>query len=207
MIQIVEEDHDILQFLWLNDITEKQPQIVNLRFTRVISGVSSSPLLLNTTIQHHLKQVQTEPTVVRKLTRSFYVNDIATRAKNEADTYQLYCVSKEILKTGGFNLRKFCSDSLPLQVQIDLNEAIEHHIHPYTIEAEKTYTSIVPSLNKACVMERTRSSASSGTLLLTSWLQAWTTSSLQQRNFSPAREQSLASPVKSTTLLESFHHL
>ena len=58
VIQIAEEYHDALRFLWLDDITMEQLQIVDHRFTRVVFGVSSSPFLLNATIQHHLEQVQ-----------------------------------------------------------------------------------------------------------------------------------------------------
>ena len=149
MIQVSEEDHDVLRFLWLDDIMKEQPLIVDLRFTWIIFGVSSSPFLLNVTIQHHLEQVQIEPAVISKLRRAFYVNDVITWGNDEAGAYQLYRASKEILKTGGFNLRKFCSNSSSLQVQIDVNEATEQHIHPHTIETEETYASSVLSPNQS----------------------------------------------------------
>ena len=149
MIRIAEEDRDVLRFLWLDDITKEQPQIAELRFTRVVFGVSSSPFLLNATIQHHVEQVQTEPAVARKLRRAFYVDDVVTGAKDEADAYQLYRASKEIMKIGGFNLRKFCSNSSSLQVQIDVNEATEQHIHPHAMKTEETYASSVLGSNQS----------------------------------------------------------
>ncbi len=40
---------------WVDDITKPNPEVRVLRFTRVMFGVSSSPFLLNATIDHHLK--------------------------------------------------------------------------------------------------------------------------------------------------------
>lgn len=51
----VEKDRDALRFLWVDNVNENPPKIRPLRFTRVVSGVSSSPFLLNTTIRHHLE--------------------------------------------------------------------------------------------------------------------------------------------------------
>ena len=72
---------------------------------------------------------------------AFYVDDVITGAGDEAHAYQLYQASKEILKAGGFNLRKFCSNSVLLQMQIDASEAPDQHIHPHIGEAEETYVS------------------------------------------------------------------
>ena len=47
MVGITKEDRDVLRFLWVDDIEKKCPEIVVLRFTRVVFGVCSSPFLLN----------------------------------------------------------------------------------------------------------------------------------------------------------------
>ena len=35
----------MLHFLWVNDVHQEEPEVVILRFARVVVGVSSSPLL------------------------------------------------------------------------------------------------------------------------------------------------------------------
>ena len=37
--------------LWIDDIDKAELQVITLRFTRVVFGVSSSPFLLNATIK------------------------------------------------------------------------------------------------------------------------------------------------------------
>ena len=54
MVSMLEEDRDALRFLWVDDACKSNPEVEVLRFTRVVFGVSSSPFLLNATIDHHL---------------------------------------------------------------------------------------------------------------------------------------------------------
>ena len=64
-------------------MTSDQPEIVTFRFSRVVFGVSSSPFLSNATIQHHniKKYAEAQPTVVEKLLKSIYVDDVVGRAE------------------------------------------------------------------------------------------------------------------------------
>ena len=45
---VAQKDRDVLYFLWYAD----QIDLMELRFARVVSGMSSSPFLLNATIRH-----------------------------------------------------------------------------------------------------------------------------------------------------------
>ena len=56
MVSMSEKDRNVLRFLWVDDVTKDDPNIIPHRFTRVVFGVSSSPFLLNATINHHLKK-------------------------------------------------------------------------------------------------------------------------------------------------------
>ena len=150
MIQMAEEDRDVLRFLWVDDITKEQPKPVELRFARVVFGVSSSPFLLNATIRHHLENVTAEPAVVEKLMRAFYVDDVVTGANDEHEAYSFYQISKDILKQGGFNLRKFCSNSVLLQTMINKQENPEPQstsVTPVLTEADETYASVTLRAN------------------------------------------------------------
>ena len=143
MISVAPHDRDVLRFLWIDDILKSTPRIQTFRFTRVIFGVSSSPFLLNATIKHHLEQFnQTFPQFVRSFIRSVYVDDVSFGADNDDAAYELYTKSKDILREGGFNLRKFVTNSTTLQQRIDETEA--KFIHEYSKamveEEDKTYT-------------------------------------------------------------------
>ena len=123
MISMASCDRDVLRFLWVKDITQDQPDVVILRFTRVMFGVSSSPFLLNATIRHHIEKFSSShPKSAQSLLQSIYVDDIVYGADSEEHAYDLYGESKKILKEGGFNLRKFTTNSQQLQERIDQAE-------------------------------------------------------------------------------------
>ena len=127
MISMAEKDRDVLRFLWVNNIRQDPPEICTFRFARVVFGVSSSPFLLNATIRHHLEQfLSSHADVVQNLLRSTYVDDIVTGAESDDQAFNLYTDAKEILRTGGFNLRKFATSSPQLQQRITrAEEALE----------------------------------------------------------------------------------
>ena len=108
MISIAPKDRDVLRFLWVNDTECHDPEVVPLRFTRVVFGVSSSPFLLNATLKHHVETYRSSyPEIVKTLTQSMYVDDVVTGADSEDEAYTLYTASKKILSHASFNLRKF----------------------------------------------------------------------------------------------------
>ena len=120
MISINPRDRDALRFLWVNDVQHGEPNVITLRFTRVVFGVSSSPFLLNATIRHHLERYSaSHPKLVSCILQSLYVDDLVSGAKDEESAYKLFVTSKQILKSGSFNLRKFATNSPSLQVVID----------------------------------------------------------------------------------------
>lgn len=116
MISVDEHDRDVLRFLWIDDITKADPKIQVFRFTKVVFGVSSSPFLLNATIQYHLESfLESNEAVVRCLLNSTYIDDVITGADTEEAAFNLYIQSKDMLHQGGFNLCKFVSNSRELQ--------------------------------------------------------------------------------------------
>ena len=122
-VSVVQDDCDVLRFLWVNDIHEDPPNIRALRFTRVVFGVSASPFLLNATLKYHLeKYATTHPEVVGRLLESTYVDDIVSGAQSKDEAFELYAQAKSIFWDGAFNLRKFVSNSASLQQRIDLAE-------------------------------------------------------------------------------------
>ena len=58
MTSISEKDRDALRFLWVDNINKDTPEVCKFRFTYVMYGMTSSQLLLNATIQYHLKKYE-----------------------------------------------------------------------------------------------------------------------------------------------------
>ena len=126
MVSVDEADRDVLRFIWVDDASKDSPDLRDYRFTRVVFGVSSSPFLLNATIRFHLeKYLESNGSLVRHLLDSTYVDDIITGGDTEDEVFELYTQSKEIFKEGGFNLRKFLTNSPHLQEKINLQESRE----------------------------------------------------------------------------------
>ena len=123
MVSINERDRDSLRFLWVADPRADVSEMITLRFTRVVFGVSSSPFLLNATINHHINTYcESDPCFVNKFLSSIYVDDVVTGATDVESAYTFYLKSKLRLADAGFKLRKFVTNSTELYQRIQENE-------------------------------------------------------------------------------------
>ena len=141
MIAVNPEDRDVLRFLWVEDLDAEEAEIITYRFSRVVFGVSSSPFLLNATIQHHVQlYVKEQPLLVDKVLESIYVDDVVGGADSEEEAYDFYKESKTLLREGSFNLRKFLTSSSPLQERVDHEETTPEGNPSGSVEPlEETY--------------------------------------------------------------------
>ena len=147
-----------------------------MRFTRVIFGVSASPLLLNASIKHHIESyAASQPDIVRLLARSiYYVDDVVCGADREREAYMVYTSSREILGQGCFNLRSL-SQMPPPQTLVDAQEATrmeppDHKSEANVVEADETYVEAIVCLS---TQPSIRSLVFAGIQHLTSWCLAW----------------------------------
>ena len=125
MISVAECDRDALRFLWFDDPFSEGPKIIVFRFARIAFGLSSSPLLLNATLKHHIMLYENEdPEFVQKLLQFRYVDDIISGDSDDIGAYKLYIKAKSRLAEGGFNARMFVSNSKQLMSQIKENERL-----------------------------------------------------------------------------------
>ena len=163
MISVAPKDRDVLRFLWLKDAFQENSEIVKLRFTRVVFGVSPSPFLLNATIRHHIEKYQiSHPELVKVLMQSIYVDDVVFGADTEEDARALYASSKELLRYGSFNLRKFVTNSPSLQKLIDANEATSSSERSAktnndcveVVESDETYVESILPISYSCPDEQ-----------------------------------------------------
>ena len=96
---------DVLQFIWVDDISKDLPALRVYRFTQVVFVVSSSPFLPNATIHFHLeKYIETNEGLLQQLLRSTYVDDIISGGRTEDKVFELYATSKKLFHEGEFNL-------------------------------------------------------------------------------------------------------
>ena len=69
-LSITPEQPDLLRFIWMDDITKDNPNLVVFRSLRLILGLNASPFILNGTIRHYLsKYMQEDPEFVLKVIR------------------------------------------------------------------------------------------------------------------------------------------
>ena len=137
-VSVTEEDRDVLRFLWVDDVKKKTPEVIVLRFARVVFGVTSSPFLLNATVKHHVERYEEEdPEFVETFLRSVYVDDLSTGGDTDEEAYRLYIKSKLRLAEGGFNLRKFVTNSVDLRNRIEENETRLYSAYPTSPASEE----------------------------------------------------------------------
>jgi hypothetical protein len=123
MIGIKKSDRDALRFLWFDDPNECHPELTIYRFKRLVFGLRPSPAILGFTISHHLEGYsQSDSKLASLLKESFYVDDLVTGEESVDESFHIYKRSKQIMAEGGFNLRKWNSNSQALMKQIETHE-------------------------------------------------------------------------------------
>ena len=123
-IQIDPEHRDLVRSLWVEDPTKEIPEVMVLRFARVVFVVNSSPFLLNATIRHHLNTcLPVDSALARELLKSLYVDDYVSGNGDVDIAFKLSKKIKLCLKSGGFNIRKLRSNSQRLLRSLEQDEA------------------------------------------------------------------------------------
>ena len=113
-IEIDPKHQDLARFLWmiLNDNGEMK--IVVYKFLRVLFGLTPSPFLLNGTVKEHMSQFEEHcdgVDIIKKLLRDLYVDDSVTSFHHVHVAEKCFEVTDSKMKSGGFQLRKWMSNS------------------------------------------------------------------------------------------------
>ena len=143
-VGIHESDRDNLRFLWFDDTRSDNPNIVQYRYKRLLFGLTCSPALLAETIRHHVeKYSEANPEVVEILNR-LYADDLSCGTDDPQKALEIYKRCKEIMKQGGFNLRKWNSNDKTLLKEINgmegKNETQNVMPKGKVVEDDQTYT-------------------------------------------------------------------
>ena len=97
---------------------KSNPELIILRFARVLFGLTCSPFLLNGTVKSHLqKHLQNENIAkfIERLLGDLYVDDSINSFDKKADCSEFYNVAKSTLAEAGFELRKWKLNDINLQ--------------------------------------------------------------------------------------------
>ena len=122
-IVVSPKDRNMLRLLWFENIVMQNPQIIQYRFCRLVFGLTPSPAILNETIHHHVtRYLLIEPMIAEILASGFYVDNFASGAQTVEEGFNIYQKEKYLMKQGGFNLRKWKTNSKILQQKINLTE-------------------------------------------------------------------------------------
>ena len=137
-IKIDESHRDVLRFLWYDNILNDDPNIIAYRFARLLFGLTSSPFVLNSTINLHINKFENlSPEKGEQFIRDLYVDNSSTSFLNIRDAYDFDCFVLETLRGGGFSLHKWCTNSKELSELISADRqkrfSKSHQISLYLI--------------------------------------------------------------------------
>lgn len=108
-ILVDDEQTNLQRILWRNSPSEKMKEY---RLTTITYGTSSAPYLAIRTLQQLAKDEAVRfPKASQIMLNDFYVDDVASGADTAAEAIQLKHELKNIMETGGLNLRKWASNS------------------------------------------------------------------------------------------------
>ena len=112
-VMVPENQRNYLKFLWWPDGDTSQP-IKEYRMTRHLFGATSSPSCANYALHRTAEDFgdDFEPAVKSSLRKDMYVDDILKTTVSDDAAVALALDLKRLCLMGGFNLTKFCSNSV-----------------------------------------------------------------------------------------------
>ena len=126
-ISVPEEDRDYMRFLWYDDVSKTNPQIVKYRFTRIIFGATSSQFLLNGVLKIHADRYRRDdPEFSNILNRHLFIDDLNCSVPSVGEGVNLYRKVKTRFLEANFNFRRWRTNDRKLQrfIQFQENKSI-----------------------------------------------------------------------------------
>ncbi|XP_067047620.1 uncharacterized protein [Acropora muricata] len=150
MVSMNEASKDMLRFLWFKNPSEITPEVIQLRFCRLVFGLRPSPAILGSTIRHHLDSCEKlNPElgdVINLLRERLYVDDFLGGADSTEKAREIYKNSKDIMSKGGFNLRKWNSNSEEVIDMINSAEKSRETFTPKSVDFTQDDESFAKSM-------------------------------------------------------------
>eukprot|EP00795_Rhopilema_esculentum_P016500 gene16500-7918_t len=95
---------------------------VLLRYARLPFGLRPSPAVLGSVLLQHVSSYQEKNPEIVKVLKGLFVDDLSTGGETVDKAYEIYQQSKQVMKEGNFNLRKWNSNSQELIERIRKSE-------------------------------------------------------------------------------------
>ena len=153
----IHDDHkDYLRFLWFN--YPNTNELVVYRFLRALFGGKSMPFLLQGTIRYHCNDLinrgMSDPEFVNEFLQGLYVDDSNDGADSTSDGFHWYKNAKSLMQSGGFSLRKWCTNDIELQGMIDEEErCVESTSKSVNFEDESCFADFQLGVKKEAKMK------------------------------------------------------
>ena len=124
-------------------------------------GLVRSPFGLNATVHNHIgKYEQIDPQFVREVIRSLYIDDFASGKNSLEGSFELYQKLKYGFREGGFNMRKWASNSDKVIEMMEIKECELHSTvktdakletgKQKVTEDDESYSKVILSNNAVC---------------------------------------------------------
>ena len=125
IIGISEGDRDKLCFLWFDNPSDIHSQVIQFRFKKLVFGLCPLPAILGAVISHHLSSyTSSNADVIQTIRDSLYVDDLVCGEATVEKACKTYRSTKQMMLEGGFNLRKWNSNSDELLHRIQIAESM-----------------------------------------------------------------------------------
>ena len=144
-IGISECDRDALRILWTDEPWNPRSDLKVYRYTALIFGLKSSPAILDHIIRLHLEEFQAaDPGLIARLKTEFYVDNLVSGAETVQEAKELFTRTRDIFKTGHFNLRQWKSNNAEF---VDYTKT---QMNDRDNDTESTFASDINSSVPAC---------------------------------------------------------
>ena len=112
-IGLKEEHRDYTRFLWIKDLGDESSPLMELRFKSVLFGATSSPFLLQATLDYHFNKA---PDSIRDVVKGgFYVDNFLGNSDDASQLRQIYTEANKLLKEANMPLQQWTSNSVELK--------------------------------------------------------------------------------------------
>ena len=112
-VNLDQADRDATRFYWLSNIDDPESEFIVYRFKSVMFGATSSPFILNATLNKHLTQSTDQ--VSMDMLKNLYVDDLASGTSDDGSAVNYYQDARNKMSPVGFNLRSWSSNSPGVQ--------------------------------------------------------------------------------------------
>ena len=112
-VHLDQADRDATRFYWLSNTDDPESEFIVYRFKSVMFGATSSPFILNATLNKHLTQSTDQ--ISMDMLRYLYVDDLASGTSDDGSAVNFYQDARNKMSPVGFNFRSWSSNSPGVQ--------------------------------------------------------------------------------------------